>query len=195
MRYMMAGLMAWCSCSTAQAQNVIHWPAPVAAATPGAKYYLPMGTPVMLRTLTHVSTKQSEQGDRFYLEVAENVMFGNHVVIPAGAPVVAEVSSVQRNGHLGRKGRIQVRLIEVQTPSGAVPLTGTASDEGKDQMLLSVGTILFVSTLGGFLIHGTSADIAAGTPVQAQLAQDMAFRAQPGEMSAAASAVPSNFRF
>ena len=164
--------------SGAQAQTTYMWPAPPPASdTPSMKYFLPAGTPLMLQTRTQVSTKMNEPGDPIYLEVAEPISFRGQTVIPVGAPVVGEVSQVQRNGHFGVKGKVTVRLIQVETPSGPVRLTGTAYDEGKSGTLLSVGTIAFVTVLG-VLVHGTSGDIPANTAVKAYLAEPLNFRWQ-----------------
>lgn len=162
----------------AQAQMTFHWPAPQADQGEGVQYYLPMGTPVMLRTLTQISTKDNKPGDRVYLEVAENISFRGQVVVPIGSPVIAEVSRLQRNGHFGKKGKLEIRLIRLQTPSGPVRLAGTSYDEGKSGTALSVGTMLLASPLG-FLIHGTSGQIDPGTPVKAALGDELKFRWYP----------------
>lgn len=180
---------------TARAQSVFHWPAPEAELVGEAKrYYLPMGTPLMLRTRTQVSTKDNKPGDRLYLEVAESVSFRGQVVIPVGAPVFAEVSRVQRNGHFGKKGKLEIRLISAETPNGPVRLSGTAYDEGKSGTAASVATMALLSGLG-FLIHGTSAELAPGAPVQAYLAEPLRFTWYPeaGPMVAMQQARPDSF--
>lgn len=180
---------------TAQAQTAFYWPAPEAQSAGEAKrYYLPMGTPLMLRTRTQVSTKDNKPGDRLYLEVAESVSFRGQIVIPIGAPVFAEVSRVQRNGHFGKKGKLEIRLISAETPSGPVRLSGTAYDEGKSGTAASVATMALLSGLG-FLIHGTSAELAPGTPVQAYLAEPLRFTWYPeaGPKMAIQQARPDRF--
>ena len=179
--------------SDAQAQMTFHWPAPESAATSqGQRYYLPMGTPLMLRTRTQISSKDNKSGDQIFLEVTENVSFRGQVIIPIGSPVFAEVSRVQRNGHVGKKGKLDIRLLQVETPHGPVRLFGSASDQGTSGTALSVGTMLLVSPLGGFLIHGTSAELPAGTPVQGILAEDLRFRWYPQTTPANASALPAS---
>ncbi len=175
-----AAIAAFMVYGTAQAQTVFHWPAPETQPLGEAKrYYLPMGTPLMLKTRTQISTKHNKPGDRVYLEVAESVSFRGQIIVPIGAPVVAEVSRAQRNGHVGKKGKLEIRLLYAETPSGPVRLTGTSYDEGKSGTALSVGTMLFASALGGFFIHGTSARIDAGTPVEAYLAEPLRFTWYP----------------
>jgi hypothetical protein len=175
----------------AQAQNTFIWPAPVAAnAGEGQQYYLPMGTPLMLRTLTQISTKDNKPGDRVYLQVAESVSFRGQVVIPIGSPVTAEVTTVQRNGHFGRKGKLEIRLIQAVTPNGPVRLTGTAYDEGKSGTAASVATIALLSPLG-FLIHGTSGQLPAGSAVEGYLAEPLRFRWYPQTEQASAAGLPA----
>lgn len=146
-----------------------------------------MGRPVTLRTLTQISTKYNKPGDRIYLQVAENVSFRGQVIISVGAPVSAEVTQVQRNGHFGRKGKVQIRLISAETPYGPVLLNGNAYDEGKSGTAASVATMFFLSIVGGALIHGTSGEIPVGTPVQGYLGQDLKFAwySQSGAQQAA----------
>lgn len=171
---------AFVAAGTAQAQTVFHWPAPEAQSVGAAKrYYLPMGTPLMLKTRTQVSTKDNKVGDRVYLEVAESVSYRGQIVIPIGSPVVGEVASFQRNGHVGKKGKIEIRLLYAETPSGPVRLTGSSRDEGTSGTAASVATMVLLSPLGGFLIHGTSAKIEAGTAVEAYLAEPLRFTWYP----------------
>lgn len=143
------------------------------------RYYLPIGTPLKLQTTTPLSTKISKPGDRVRLKVVEDVSFRGTVVVPVGTSVIGEVSQAQRNGHVGKKGKLQVRFISIEMPDGPVRLSGNIYDEGKSHSALSVGTMLFVSALGGFLIHGTSASIPAETPVTAYIMEPLRFAWRP----------------
>lgn len=69
------------------------------------------------------------------------------------------------------------------TPHGPVRLAGAARDEGVSGTVASVATILLVSPLG-FLIHGTSAMVPAGTVVNGQLDADLKFRWFPQDQVA-----------
>ncbi|MGN6377043.1 MAG: hypothetical protein ACTHMG_16020 [Sphingomonas sp.] len=170
--------------SSVQAQTYVHWSAPVSPAQATRMAYFPMGTQLDLLTRTQVSSKDNKPGDRVYLDVAEGLSYQGQVIIPAGSVAVGEVTSLQHNGHVGKKGKIGIRLLYVQTPYGPVHLTGRASDEGTSGTIPSVATMLFVSALGGFFIHGTSARIPEGTPVQAMLAEDLRFFVQPPQQQA-----------
>lgn len=196
MRRPITALALVCTMLAGTAQAQTYTSAPPRAGTSAALYF-PAGTPMALTTRTELTTKEARSGDRFYLEVAEPLRYHNQVVIPAGAVAVGEVVRSQRNGHLGKKGKIDVRLLYVDTPNGAVRLSGTAADEGKSGTVASVATIAFVSILGGFLIHGTSARLPAGTVVKAYLADELRFTPRPdtqGEFALGASqAVPDRY--
>ena len=175
---------------SAEAQSFVYWPAPVAAGVSVAPMsYFPMGTALMLRSRTQVSTKDNVSGDRLYLEVAEPLSYRGQVVVPAGSVAVAEVASVQRNGHFGKKGKLEIRLLYVETPNGPVRLSGQANDEGTSGTITSVATMLLASPLG-FLVHGTSAQLPPGTVVRAYLAEDLRFPVQLSQQVAAMPAYP-----
>ena len=177
---------------TANAQSFNYWPS---APTVGARtMYIPMGTQLTLISRTQVSTKDSKAGDRIYFTVAETMSFRGQVVIPAGAVAVGEVARSDRNGYLGKKGKIDVNLLYVETPNGPVRLSGGANNEGVSGLIPSVATIVLVSPLG-YLIHGTSAHIPPGTPVQAYLAEDLRFAAAaPAPVVAATAVQPDGAR-
>lgn len=191
---MCAMAVGLCCNSAAQAQNTYYWKAPdTASSSETEAFYLPAGTPLKLRVLNQVSSRDSKPGDRVYLEVAESVSFRGQVVIPVGAPAFGEVSVMERNGHFGKKGKIGLRLIQVETPSGPVRLGGASYKEGHSGTAASVATIVLVSWVG-FVIHGTSARVMPGTPVDAYLSEPLQFAWAPvasrTRLGAATQAVP-----
>lgn len=173
-----AALAALASGTAAQAQDAFHWPAPALVDGPQAKNYFPMGTQLRFTTRTEVNTKRAKPGDRIYLEVAEPLTYQGQVVVPVGSPAIAEVARSQPNGHFGRKGKLDIRLLSLQTPHGPVRLSGHASDEGKSGAVLSIATFTLVSPLG-FLIRGTSGRLPFGSVVEGYLAEPLAFYRQP----------------
>lgn len=182
-----------CMGDRAVAQDIYYWPAPERPIQAAQSTYFPMGTPLSLRTRTQVSTKSNKPGDRIYLEVADALTYRGQVVIPAGAVAIAEVARADRNGHFGRKGKLDIQLLNVQTASGPVRLSGNSYDEGTTGLYTSVATILFVSPLG-FLVHGTSAHIPQGSIVQAYLAEPMRFMQKTTVEQVAISVQPEEVR-
>jgi len=186
-----AALAALFGSSAAQAQETYYWQPLPPASEQTQRFYVPAGTPIVLNTRTQISTKDNKSGDRIYLDVAENVIFRGQIVIPAGSVAVGEVARADRNGHFGKKGKIDIKLSYIQTQWGPVRLQGYQHDEGKSGTAVSVVTIAFVSVLGAF-IHGTSATIPYGTKVQAYLAEPLGFTASPQQAIAAPTYIPKN---
>lgn len=183
--YLTAGAIgALVICGVAQAQYSVHWPAPVAATNAGQSYHLPMGTPIALVTRTQISSKSSKAGDRVYFDVAESIAFRGQVVVPVGAIAVGEVVRSDRNGHFGKKGKVDVRLLYAETPHGPVRLSGQTFDRGKSGVGPMAVAVVAVGVFG-FLVHGTSATIPHGTAVTAYFAEPLRFAYQPEQASLA----------
>jgi hypothetical protein len=166
----------------ASAQEIVQWTAPVAATERTA--FFPMGTPVQLTTRTELNTKEVHSGDRFYLEVAEPVVYRGQVVIPVGAVAVGEVMRAERNGHFGKRGKIDIRLNYVHTPNGPVRLSGHAGRQGTGQGLLAIGGAVVLWAPIMLVIHGTSGRVPANTPMTAYLADDLRFRVEASAVQA-----------
>jgi hypothetical protein len=183
--------LAACIPSIAAAQYSVQWPAPTSTAT-GASAYFPMGMPLQLTTRTELNTKEAHSGDRFYLEVAEPLVYHGQVVVPVGSIAVGEVMRSERNGHFGKRGQLDVRLDYVQTPSGPVRISGRSARQGTGQGVLAIGGALFVSWPMMF-IHGTSGRLPADSPITAYLADDLRFAVRP-ETTQAAQVTPDAVR-
>lgn len=183
------------STGTASAQDTYHWLAPAGTPAQSGRTYFPMGTPLALRTRTEVNTKQSKPGDRLYLEVAESLTYRGQIVVPIGAPAVGEVVRSERNGHFGKKGTIEIRLLQVETPYGPARLSGGTAQNGKGAGLLSIGGAIATLGWGPLLIHGTSGYIRNGTVVTGYLAETLLFDEQaPAASVAMTSARPDDAR-
>lgn len=157
----------------------------LSAPAAGTFSYFPMGTPLQLATRTELNTKDNHAGDRFYLEVAEPLVYRGQVVVPVGSIAVGEVMRSERNGHFGKRGELDIRINYVQTPSGKVRLSGRMGRKGNGQGLLAIGGGVVVAWPMLF-IHGTSGRLPAETAVTAYLADDLRFDLQPGVPQTAA---------
>ena len=118
---------------TANAQSFNYWPSSASARS----MYIPMGTQLTLISRTQVSSKDNKPGERIYFTVAETMSFRGQVVIPAGAVAVGEVARSDRNGYLGKKGKIDINLLYVETPNGPVRLSGGANNQGTSGLIPS----------------------------------------------------------
>lgn len=181
--------------SAASAQDAYYWPVQATQTGPGVRTYFPMGTGLALRTRTEANTKQMKPGDRVYLEVAESLSYRGQIVVPVGAPAVAEVARSESNGHFGKRGQIEIHLLYVQTPYGPVRLSGGTSSKGKEATAWSVPGAAFVAWPLIF-VHGTSGYIRPGTALTGYLAESLTFTALPPapQVATAAMAQPDDAR-
>ena len=64
------------------------------------------------------------------------------VVIPVGSMAVGEVVRSERNGHFGKSGKMEVRVLYIDTPRNRILLTGDRSSRGKSGTLPVVATAI-----------------------------------------------------
>ena len=126
---------------------------------------LKAGTPIVLETVTPVTSKTASMGTVVDFKVISDVRVGNAVVIPAGTIAKGQVSSVHRASALGNGGEMTLALNSINAIDGAmVPISGgTTSVIGKDKKGLAI--VCGLCTLFGFLIKGEQAEIPAGTQI------------------------------
>lgn len=151
-------------------------PAPVQATILGSSSdnVLRAGTEVPLRLEEGLNSndKTIREGHRFRLTVANDVMLGTKVVIPAGTPATGEVTDLRRKGMWGKSGRIVARVINARVGDRLIRLTGSFDDKGVTGTAGVVGAIVFVP-IAGFFLTGTSAQMPAGSGVKAFLDEDL----------------------
>lgn len=81
-------------------------------------FSVPPGTHILLSMINSVSSKQTQVGDRIYLETAFPVLSGNKIVIPQGSWVTGTVTEVKRAERMRRRGELQVRFDSLTLPNG-----------------------------------------------------------------------------
>lgn len=123
---------------------------------------LARGTPIRLRTLSQLHSQENRTGERFDLEVAEDVMLNGVVVIPRGSPATGEITRVRKKGMWGRSGRLETRLLSVRANGVSIPIAGTVAERGETGTAGVVASILVIP-VAGFFVTGTSAILPVGT--------------------------------
>src|SRR3990167_9847912 len=105
-------------------------PAPISAAV-STNAYLRAGTPITLRILEEVTTrkKRARVGQRVRMEVAAPVEVNGVIVIPAGSPAEAEITSVRNKGMWGKSGHLEARALYVRVNGRQIRLSGTFDDK------------------------------------------------------------------
>lgn len=86
-------------------------------AKPG-DFIIDSGTKIPLTLLNTLSSKQTVEGDRVYLETLFPVLVNGRIVIPPGSYVSGTVTQVKRPGRIKGKGEMYLRFDSLTLPNG-----------------------------------------------------------------------------
>lgn len=135
---------------------------------------LPSGTMVRLMVTKEVNSRDHKAGYRFKLRVDEDVTVGGVKIIPIGATAWGEVTEAEGTGGVGKSGRINARLLYVETQGKQVPLQGERQNRGG-----GAGGQVVASVLGfgvfGLLMKGNNATLKAGEILNGYTVSDTNF--------------------
>jgi hypothetical protein len=95
--------------------------APAAAANASAVdpvFTIPVRTRIPLVLVNSVSTKNSQPGDRVYLQTSFPIAEGGRIVIPEGSYVTATITDVKRPGRVKGRGEIYLRFDTLMLRNG-----------------------------------------------------------------------------
>lgn len=81
---------------------------------------LDAGTRIPLSLLNSVSTKNSVEGDRVYLETVFPIVANGRVIVPVGSSVAGTVTSVKRAGRVKGRAELFVRFDSLILPNGTM---------------------------------------------------------------------------
>ena len=149
--------------------------APPSAAPATTNAVLRTGTEVPLRLSEELTTKGKKLrvGQRFHMEVAEDVKVQGVTVIPVGAPAVGEISDVRNKGMWGKSGHLAGRMLYVTVNGRQIRLSGAFDDKGVAGGVGAVAVSAIVFLPAGFFMTGTSARLPAGTSVKGFIDEDV----------------------
>jgi hypothetical protein len=149
---------------------------PVAAEATGPAV-LPRGTEIRFTTVQQLSSRTTKVGDRFDLDVAEDVVLNGVVAIPRKTPAIGEVTLVRKKGMWGKPGRLEAKVVLLRLGGVDVPVNGQVSDRGKRGIKAVAGAAalapVLVAPLMGFFVTGTSAVVPRGSAATAVLEADL----------------------
>jgi hypothetical protein len=114
---------------------------------------------------------QAQEGQSVTAQIWRDVVVDGHVLIAAGAPVIAKVDSVKHRNIAGVKGTMTVGAYETESVDGqAIQLSGGYHKDGKSRMALSITLgVLFILPI---FIPGKAAELPAGTIFDANVDRD-----------------------
>lgn len=130
------------------------------------------GTEVPMKTVRRISSLHARQGERFDLEVTQDVLTSGRVAIPKGSRGIGEVRRVVSKGMMGKSGKLEVQVLFVEVGGRRIRVDGLAADRGKAGTIGVVGAALLAGAFGGF-VTGTSAVIPAGTEISGYVFKDV----------------------
>jgi hypothetical protein len=140
---------------------------------PQAGFILTDNTPVKLRFKETITSKTAQENQLIEFEVAEDVLVNGITVIPRGVIAKGIIAEVKRARMLGRRGKINIILKEVQISSGERVALRASTGKGGG---LSGGTIALsaIVTPLFLLMGGKEAKYTAGTEFSAFVDGDYA---------------------
>ena len=151
-------------------------PAPSIIAAPSTtNAILRVGTPVVLRLQEELTTKGKKLrvGQRFRMEVVEDVIVQGYKVIPAGSPAVGEITDVTNKGMWGKSGHLGARILYVSVNGRQIRLSGAFDDKGVAGGVGAVTVSALVFLPAGFFMTGTSAMVPVGAQVKGFIDEDV----------------------
>lgn len=140
---------------------------------------LPAGTVVYGEIEEEVTSRKRDTalGDIVRAHVWRDVVVDGAVVIEAGAPMVVNVSDLDRARVVGRKGNIELNAVSVQAVDGTeVPLIGGYDKSGKGRKALSLSLFALVAWPLIF-IKGKHARLEPGTVFDSNARSDVTVQA------------------
>jgi len=134
---------------------------PATSPSPVGSLVLPAGTPVRLTTVGPLDSRSVNQGQRFALTLADDVMVGSVIAIPRGTAAVGEVEAVSGKGMFGKAARLRLIPLFIDYAGERVNLVGSTSERGKDAT--TAAAITTAITPFGLFITGKSATVPPGS--------------------------------
>jgi hypothetical protein len=130
-------------------------PALAFAQEPAAHVTVPALTPVIVKLEEPISSNRNKPGDRFRISVAEDVMIGEALVIPAGSMGEGEVIHAAKSGAGGKAGELILAARLVRVGDVEIRLRSfSLGVAGKDQSVNALAAGLFIGPFAMFVKGG-----------------------------------------
>jgi hypothetical protein len=128
------------------------------------------GTEVRVRLLENLTSNNAVQGQKFNLELDQDLRQNNQVVIPHGTKVIGTVASAHKKGFMGKAGELNINIDYLLLGDQRIALRATNANQGKSKVGTTVAlTVLFGPI--GLLKRGKDIELNAGTTFTAFIDQ------------------------
>lgn len=157
---------------------------------------IPEGTEVVATAAETVSSKTAAEGDPVNFRVEEDVLVNGAVVIAHGSLIKGAVSQAERAGHMGRAGKLNVRLESTTAIDGTrIRLRAAKAKSGDDKVGATVALTVLFGPLGllkkgkeAILKEGAHIPVFVDVPVKVHSAVPEASRVATADHDAVAQA-------
>jgi hypothetical protein len=122
---------------------------------------LPANSAVPMRFIEEVSSASHVRGQKFQLEVTDDITAGDQIVIPAGSIVTGEVIHAQKAGALGKAGELILAARYVDVAGRQIRLRAQLMQTGQDKTIAAIMVVPFIR--GKNLILPTNTEVVART--------------------------------
>ncbi len=127
---------------------------------------IPEGTVVSLEFLDLLSSASATKGQKFNLEVVEDVLVDGVLVAEAGVMAVGTVIDVQKRRMMGRSGDLNLSIDYMLIDGKRVRLRASQSGKGNNKIAATAVLTYLFGPLG-LLKRGKDVEIAQGTSIDA----------------------------
>ncbi len=128
------------------------------------------GTEVRLRLLEPLSSATSTQGQRFNLELDDDVRVDGVVVIRRGAKATGTVMSAKKRGFMGKGGELNIMVDYLLVNDERVRLRANSGNAGDDKVGATVALTVLFGPLG-LLKRGKNIELNPGLVIPAYIDQ------------------------
>ena len=142
------------------------------AQDPSGNFLLAKNTAIHLVFASDVTSKNADVGDKLPLTLADDISFGQTILVPKGTPVEAIVTDADGSLVAGTPGTITFEVRSFKANGITVFLRGEATKEGQAKPLNAATLIPVVGSVM-FFRHGDQAQIKQGTTFTAHVYADV----------------------
>ena len=130
------------------------------------------GTSVTLRIKQAVTSRTAKRGDYFKIELVNDIWDGSNIAVPAGTMGIGQVVHSAPKGIGGRAGELIIAARYLEAKGRRIVLRKTKfSAAGSDNAGAAIATTMVAPAIGIF-ITGTSVDLADGSVIVAEFAEE-----------------------
>jgi hypothetical protein len=129
---------------------------------------VPEGVPMRLQMLDKLTSASAIQGQRFNLELQEDLRVGNQLIVAHGAKAVGTVVYAQKRGHMGKAGELDLQVNYLLVDGQRLPLRASSGNAG-DSKVGATAAMTFFFGVAGLLTRGKDVEINPGTVVTAEV--------------------------